>query len=252
MRQGPRRAYAMLALLVCGYSYVLDAVGDAQGAVPATRTPPPATPLRLRGGKRGRNSVVVGKTAHQKKMEKWTHFTGGEAFGVDVALSSTGRWNLKPSGEGHGLPPRAGGILSRAKLQTGGREAKLPRLPRTHALQPAGPLYTRACESIRRLGVNSVCELGCSDGQLLERALARSANANTHTHTHPLPPSLTHSLIHTLSFFLSFSLSQTHPDTYSTRAHTGPLRRVSLCVPIGILQLVVVCGDRRTTACDVT
>ena len=126
-------AYIMLAVLVCGYSYVLEAVGDAQGAVPATCTPPPATLLRLRGGKRGHNSVVVGKTAHQKKMEKWTHFTGGEAFGVDAALSSTGRWNLKPSGEGHDLAPRAGGPPSRAKLPAGGRQAapapKLPRLP---------------------------------------------------------------------------------------------------------------------------
>jgi hypothetical protein len=178
----------MLAVLVCGYSYVLEAVGDAQGALPATRTFPPAKPLRLRGGKRGHNSVVVGKTAHQKKMEKWTHFTGGEAFGVDAALSSTGRWNLKPSGEGHDLAPRAGGPPSREKLPGGGREAarapKLSRLPRTHTLQPAGPLYARACESIRRLGVNSVCELGCSDGPLLQAALARSADErDTHIHT---------------------------------------------------------------------
>jgi hypothetical protein len=38
--------------------------------------------LRLRGGKRGRKSVVVGKK--EKRESPWTHFTGGEAFGVDA------------------------------------------------------------------------------------------------------------------------------------------------------------------------
>ena len=150
-----------LALLGCGCA--LDGGGTGP-ATAASGAAPRAALLRLRGGKRGRNSVVVGKAAHRKRQSAWTHFTGGEAFGDDA-----------------GAGPRAGKPPSGPKLP-GGRRAAAPAAP---AWQPspaplprapataAGTLYARACDAIRRLGVTSVLELGCSDGRLLQRALAR-------------------------------------------------------------------------------
>lgn len=61
----------------------LPVLAQAMQTFAACRTP--SAPLRLRGGKRGRNSVVVGKQAHQKKQAAWTHFVGGETFGADAA-----------------------------------------------------------------------------------------------------------------------------------------------------------------------
>ena len=154
--------------------------------------------LRLRGGKRGRNSVVIGKRAHQKRKSGWMHFVGGETFGVEeragpmCPADASGRPGARRD---QGLRGKNGGLqsddlndpdfLNRLRVGIGdsrsspGPRAKPSVWPQRAAAKhrpPRKSLCTQVCEEMNRLHVQSVLELGCGQGHLLQRAAAKCAN----------------------------------------------------------------------------
>ena len=154
--------------------------------------------LRLRGGKRGRNSVVIGKRAHQKRKNGWVHFVGGETFGVEERAGplcpADGSGKPGPRRD-HGLRGKNGGLqsddlndptfLNRLRVGIGdSRRSHGPRAqpsvwPQRAADKHRSPrksLCTQVCEEMNRLHVQSVLELGCGQGHLLQRAAAKCAN----------------------------------------------------------------------------
>jgi len=156
-------------------------LGPAARAAAARRV---GCPLRLRGGRRGRNSVVVGKKA-QQKGQPWTHFTGGDSFG---AVEATRNWD--DSARRRCPPLRARGALRSARgfgqrpgelqRQRAGEPARRPR-GQGHAGDHFGSGGGRAkhhllagiCDFIQREGACRVLEMGCSSSpgcsQLLRR-----------------------------------------------------------------------------------
>ena len=153
--------------------------------------------LRLRGGKRGRNSIVVGKKAHQKRKSAWTHFTGGETFGVDAPAEPA--WQTArerkdgKSPDQHDLermqvalvtlniacatPPDE--ITMRQSLRVGetarqvGRAKGSRRTTQKGGKAHSASLHAIVCGELNRLGVDSVMELGCDVGHLIVRMNAK-------------------------------------------------------------------------------
>ena len=152
--------------------------------------------LRLRGGKRGRNSLVVGKQAHQKRQAAWTHFTNGETFGADAPAekkevswkTAPGRQDSRPKSKDSARPDtsidepthmqklRAGSAGAAGKKPWAGTRRGGHDAVRNNKKHPGRSSCTRMCDEINRLGVDSVFELSCSYGPLLQRANVKCPN----------------------------------------------------------------------------